>query len=329
MTKHVSKLTGWTVTLLALAASASADVKVTENLSIAGYAVGSYTNTSNDPGVDTDRMDIDAVKTSFIGNFKPVTGVTSFYYPGPGSSGQEVTVLDAFVTYDAGGGYSITGGKFLSYLGYEAFDTINMTQITYAPVTIGTLSSIPGYHSGIRLDYGDAVNSFGLALVDSIYGPTIFKGDGELKRSGAAEGFYKYTGTPDLVVWAGAAYNTAGNGRKDSLLVLDLWVQYALSKQLTLAGEVLTKDGGEFDKGWTWLAYANFSVSDKVYWVARIGGEKLDGKTKTRGSDFMQYTVAPTYKVTENLSVRAEVSYYDYDNGNSKTFFGVQGLFKF
>ncbi|HEX2854788.1 MAG TPA: outer membrane beta-barrel protein [Opitutaceae bacterium] len=328
MTKHVSKF-AMTATLLALAATASADVKVTENLSIAGYAVGSYTNTSNDPGTDTDRLDIDAVKTTFIGNFKPVTGTISLFYPG--IDGQDVTVLDAFATYDMGGGYSITGGKFLSYLGYEAFDPINMTQITYAPVTIGTLSAIPAYHSGLRLDYSDAAHSFGVALLDSVYGPNIFKGDGELKKSAGFEGFYKYTGTADFTLWAGFAYNTAGNGMKDSLLVLDVWAQYVLSKQLTIAGEVSTKDGGDAAKGWTWLAYANYSTTDKVSWVFRVGGEQLDDSTKklTGASDFVQYTVAPTYKVTENLSVRAEYSYYDYDNGGSKSFFGVQGLFKF
>jgi hypothetical protein len=326
MTKHVSKFAGLSA-LLALAATASADVKVTENLSIAGYAVGSYTNTANDPGPDTDRLDIDAVKATLIGNFKPVTGTISFYYPGPGSSGQEVTVLDAYATYDAGGGYSITGGKFLSYLGYEAFDPINMTQITYAPVTIGTLSAIPAYHSGIRLDYSDAAHSFGLAVVDSVYGPTIFKGDAELKRNAGFEGFYKFTGVPDFTLWAGFAYNTAGNGLVDDILVLDVWAQYALSKTVTIAGELCSKDGGEFNKGWTWLAYANITTTDKVSWVFRVGGEKLEGKTP--GSDFIQYTVCPTYKVTDNLSVRAEYSYYDYDNGGSKSFFGVQGLFKF
>lgn len=327
MTKHVSKFAGWTASLLALAATASADVKVTENLSIAGYAVGSYTNTSNDPGADTDRLDIDAVKTSFIGNFKPVTGTISLYYPGV--DGQDVTVLDAFATYDVGGGYSVTGGKFLSYLGYEAFDPINMTQITYAPVTIGTLSAIPAYHSGVRLDYSDAAHSFGLAALDSVYGPNIFKGDGELKRSAGFEGFYKYTGAPDLTLWAGFAYNTAGNGLTHSILVLDFWAQYVLSKQITIAGEFCTKDGGDFAKGSTWLAYLNYSATDKVSWVFRVGGENLDDKTKLIGSDFVQYTVAPTLKVTDNLSVRAEYSYYDYDNGSSKSFFGVQGLFKF
>lgn len=328
MTKHVSKFAGWTA-LLTLAATASADVKVTENLSIAGYAVGSYTNTSNDPGADTDRLDIDAVKASLIGNFKPVTGLISFYYPGPGSGGQEVTVLDAYATYDAGGGYSVTGGKFLSYLGYEAFDPINMTQISYAPVTSGTLSAIPAYHSGLRLDYSDAAHSFGVAVVDSIYGPNIFKGDSELKKNAGFEGFYKYTGTPDLTLWAGFAYNTAGNGMSHSLLVLDFWAQYVLSKQITIAGEFCTKDGGEFAKGSTWLAYLNYSVTDKVSWVFRVGGENLDGKTKLVGSEFVQYTVAPTLKLTDNLSVRAEYSYYDYDNGASKSFVGVQGLFKF
>jgi opacity protein-like surface antigen len=39
--------------------------------------------------------------------------------------------------------------------------------------------------------------------------------------------------------------------------------------------------------------------------------------------------VGPSMKVSDNLTVRAEYSYYDYDNGFSKSLFGVQGIFKF
>lgn len=319
--------------------TAFADIKINENLSISGYAAGSYEYISNDPGGDTDSLfngakgtpSADALKTIFTMNYKPVTGVVSLFYipniPAPVMR-NELTVLDAYVTFDAGGGFSITGGKFLSYLGYEAFDPVNMSQITYGAVTVGTLAGIPAYHTGVKFDYADKVVGYGLAVVDSVYSPFgIDKGDGELRNNAGFEGYVTSKGLGDLTLWAGFAYDTKGGFQAHNVLTLDVWAQYALSKQVTVAGEVLHKDGGDTAKGYTWLAYLNYAFTDKVSTVFRISGEKLDDKTP--GSDFTQYTVGPAFKVSDNLTVRTELSYYDYDNGAERTLFGVQGVFRF
>ena len=139
-------------TALALGASltAFADIKVNDNLMINGYVAGSYEykKTKTLPATDSlfdgtkDTPSADAALTAFNFTFKPVTAVVSLYYV-PNLATNELTVLDAYATYDVGGGLSITGGKFLSYLGYEAFHTASMSQITYGSVTIGTLASIP------------------------------------------------------------------------------------------------------------------------------------------------------------------------------------------
>jgi hypothetical protein len=325
--------------LLAAPLSVLADIKVNDNLTISGYAAGSYEYISRDPGPDTDSLfngandtpSADALKTTFTMNFKPVTGVVSlFYIPNipTGAMKNELTVLDAYVSYDAGNGVTVTGGKFLSYLGYEAFDPVNMAQITYSPVTVGTLGAIPAYHTGLKFDYADAVFGSGLAVVDSVYSPLgIDKGDGELRHNAGVEGYVTSKGLGALTLWGGFAYDTKGNFQAHKVLTLDFWAQYALSKQLTVAGEYCSKDGGEFSKGWTWLAYANYGVSDKLSVVGRVGGEKLEGSTA--GSDFTQYTLGPSLKLTDNLTVRAEYSYYDYDNGDSKSVTGLQAIFKF
>lgn len=326
MTKQASRLTSGAIALLALSATTFADVKLNENFSVGGYTVGSYQYTKTEGAPATDRFDLDAVKTLFTASFKPVTGVVSLYYPGV--AGNEVTVLDAYATYDLGGGYSVTGGKFLSYLGYEAFDAVNMTQITYGAPTLGSMFSIPAYHSGVRLDYGGAANSFGVAFLDSVYSPvSIFKGDGELIHNGGLEAFYKYTGTPDLVVWAGLAYDTKGGFQPHSVLTLDFWAQYTFTKQLTGAVEYASTDGGVGKKGDSWLVYLGYAPAGPVSWTFRLSGDNPDASVAA--SDYLQYTVCPTYKLSDNLSVRAEYSYYDYDTGGSKTFAGVQALFKF
>lgn len=327
MTKHALKLAGGAVALLSLAANSFADVKLNDNFSVGGYVVGSYQYVKPSGVPAADHFDLDTVKTVFTGTFKPVTGVVSLFYPGP--AGNDVTILDAYATYDVGSGYSITAGKFLSYLGYEAFDPVNMTQITYGAPTSGPLFTIPAYHSGVRLDYGDTANSFGLALLDSVYnGPNIYKGDGELQHNAGFEAYYKYTGAKDLVLWAGLAYDSKGNLLAHSVLALDFWAQYTVSKEITIAGEYATYDGGTGAKGSSWLAFLSYASTDKISTIFRVSGADL--ASSTPGFDYVQYTICPSYAVTANLTVRAEYSYYDYTGaGGTKSFFGVQGLFKF
>lgn len=322
--------------MLAASLNAFADVKINDNLSFGGYVVGSYQVNDPDPGASTDRLDLDAVKTIFTGSFKPVTGTVSLFYPGV--SGTDVTVLDAYFNYDLGNGSSITGGKFLSYLGYEAFDPVNMAQITYAPVTAGTLATIPAYHSGVRYDYSDASWSFGAALVDSVLGATIFKGDAELKKNLGFEAYAKYTAIPKFVLWAGVAHDTEGDPTATpafppghSITIWDVWAEYKLGDTSTLAAEFAVKNGGPGVRGDSWLVYWNEAFSKNFSTTFRIGGQKLSNSTfaATGAADYEQYTIAPTWKVNDNFSTRAEWSYYDMDNGSSRNFFGVQALFKF
>jgi hypothetical protein len=263
-----------------------------------------------------------------------VTGTLSLFYPD--SSGNDLTILDAYFTYDLGGGSSITAGKFLSYHGYEAFDPVNMTQITYAPVTAGTLFTIPAYHSGVRYDYGSSAFSFGAAVVDSVNAPTIFKGDGELVENVGFETYVKYTGVPNLVAYVGYALDTAGNVATgfppaDDISVWDFWAEYKLGSSTTVAGEFAIKDGGPGVRGDSWLLYLNQAFTGNFGTVFRVGGQKLSNSTvaATGQGDYEQYTIAPTWKINDNFAVRAEYSMYDYAGGASKNFFGVQGLFRF
>ncbi len=312
--------------VLSLTASltALADVKVNEMLTVSGYAVGSYRYTAPDPGASTDRLDMDAAKVLFSTNFKPVTGVVSLYHQ-PGAP-SDVTVLDAYATVDVGGGSTITAGKFLSYLGYEAFDIPNMTQLSYANGDF--LAPIPGYHTGLKWDYSDKNIGVGLAIVDSVYsGPNYLKGDGELKHNGGFEGYFTYRADA-FQIWTGFGYDTKGNviHKNDEIFTFDLWASYTVSKEITVAAEYVIKDGGTFDKGSNWLAFLNYTASSQLSTAFRVSGEEVDN-----GPEFTKFTVCPAYKINDNFLVRAEYSYYDYKNhtADSAKFFGVQGVFKF
>jgi hypothetical protein len=336
MTKHSKRLTGWGVALLALAASAYADIKVNDNLTISGYAAGAYMNYKPKGGTSVDSLfdaskpvpgggDSNDVLTKFSMNFKPVTGVISLnYFPNLPSS--EFTVLDAYVTLDAGNGVTVTAGKFLSYMGYESFYPSLMDQISYANGDF--LGAIPGYHSGVKVDYADKVQGVGVAVVDSSYSPYGgTRGDGELKHNAGFEGYYTYTGVTNLTLWAGFTHDTKGGFQPHSVTTFDFWASYQATKELRVAAEFVTKDAAIGAKGTDWIAFANYTFSEKVSSTFRVSGEKM----KDGGPGFTKYTVCPAYAINAALSVRAEYSYYDYKDywTNSASFFGVQVLFKF
>lgn len=328
MTKYSSKMTGWAAfALLALVTTASAEIKLNDNLSVSGYIEGSYQYTDPKPGESSDRLNIDSSQLLFTTTFKPVTGVVSlFYVP---NAAQETTLLDAYVTYDAGEGITITGGKFLSYLGYESFFTVNNPEISFANGDF--LAPIPGYHDGVKIDYSAKEYGAGLALVDSVYSPYYLKGDGELKHNAGFEGYVTYKAIENLTLWAGFAYDTKGSREIASQLhavtTVDLWAQYQVNKTIMVAAEYAHKDGGEGSKGYNWLGLLTYAFTDKLSTAFRISGESLSDS----GPGFTKYTIAPGVAVTDKLTVRAEYSYYDYkDTSTDKAnFFGVQAYFKF
>ncbi|HWA11278.1 MAG TPA: outer membrane beta-barrel protein [Opitutaceae bacterium] len=323
MTKQAIQLAGSAALLLGLAIPSFAEVKLNDNFSVSGYVEGSYQFTDPDPGPATDKFNIDSAQLLFTGNFKPVTAVASlFYVP---NAVQETTLLDAYVTYDAGGGVSITGGKFLSYLGYESFFTVNNPEITFANGDF--LAAIPGYHDGVRLDYSDKDWGAGVALLDSVGSPFYLKGDGELKHNAGFEGYLSYKGVTDLTLWAGAAYDTQGGYLAHSNSVFDFWAQYQMDKKTMVAAEFATRDGGTGAKGYNWLTLCTYSFTDKISTAFRLSGEKMNNG----GPGFIRYTIAPGVAVTDKLTVRAEVTYTDYDKftSNNAVFAGVQAFIKF
>ncbi|ACB77503.1 outer membrane beta-barrel protein [Opitutus terrae] len=323
MIKPISKLTSAVLTLAAVVA-AQADVKVNEHFSVNGYAIGAATNTDVDGGDNIDTyfeskgspavVNADAIKLGLLGSAGQFSAYGSVLYL-PGAA-NEAGLLDAYATYDTGAGLKITGGKFLSYLGYEAFDPVNMAQLTYG----STIFAIPAYHTGAKLDYTGAGFSAGLAVVDSVFsGPRgFFEGDREYSDDIGWEAMVTYTGIDKLTVFAGVALEDT-DGAADDLFIFDLWASYALTDKVTIAAEYDTQN----DVMDGWLAFLSYKFNDQFSTAFRVSGVEWDGG----GSD-TKYTIAPTYTINANLALRAEVSVGEGDTGDY-TFYGVQAVFKF
>ena len=337
MTKRFNQLAGVAALSLAVTAPAFADIKLNDNFSVGGYAVGSANYIEYKPAsgktTSTSKLDGDAYKLWTNITFAPVTGTLSYY---AGSDGKPV-VLDAYASYDVGGGTKISFGKFLSALGYEAFDPINMTQITYGwatPQGFG-VANIPGYHSGVKIEQSNDVFATGIAVLDSVDTPpgSTLKGDGDLKNGPGVEAYFTYKGVKNLTVFLGG-YLENDTYVDDKKTSLDLWAQYVLG-DTTFAGEVSTRkddyaSSGDLTSNF-WLVEVQQTI-DKTWAVTgRISG--IDTKTegasqKPSGTTF---TIAPAVTLTPNLSVVFEYSYTSYknfslDKGN---FVAAQARFKF
>ncbi len=372
MTNKFLKLAGPIAGLFALAATASAEFKLNENITTDGFVVGSYQ--FNNPVINgspegtgaQDHLDVDAAKLGFALDYKPITGVMSFYYQ-PNTS---VHLRDAYVAYNFANGFSVSGGKFQSWLGFEAFDAVNRHQISRANDDF--LRAIPGYHSGVRLEYAAQDYSTGVAVVDSIYEYSYLKGDGELRYNRGVEGYFKYKGIKDLTLFAGLAFESRVTGNRDtyyssygyfnysrpSILTLDLWASYQLDPDTLVAAEFVYKDrDGTGDQGYNWLFLTDRKITEKLSTAFRVSGEHIDSNSSYYpGESFTKFTLAPSYKVTANLTIRGEVSYYNYANNtyapytettyynnsssstrtygpikalDHSTFVGIQALFQF
>lgn len=318
------------VASLAASVTAFADVKVNDNFSVNGYAVGSWTTTDPDVGSKTETYfkngtlfgATDAVKLGLLGTSGPISAYGSILYLPAAGSTNEAGLLDAYVTYDTGAGVKITGGKYLSYLGYEAFDPINMAQLTYGY----TIFAIPAYHTGAKIDWAPSKTlSFGLSVTDSVFGGAkgFFEGDREFSDDIGFEAVMTYTGIEKLTVFAGIASEDTHNAA-DKLFIFDLWASYNVTDKLTIAGEFDVQNGtnGDSDKGW--LAFASYKFSDQFSTAFRVSGFEGDN-----GDSDTKWTVAPTITLSPNVSLRGEVSFADGDRWGKYTFFGVQGVIKF
>jgi hypothetical protein len=313
---------------------ARADVKIKDNLSRWGYAVGSYDYVDPSGAPSSDSFNLDAAKLSLLAKFDAVSADFGAYYTQTSNGADNLTLIDANVTYDAGSGLTITGGRFLSWMGYEAFDPINMYQVSSAYINPdGTIMFYPAYHEGVKVKYSAGDVTVGAALLDSLYGPSIYRGDGELKHNFGTEVFASFNPLKGLTIWTGIGYDSPGGlpSQVHSDTLYNVWVQYQVGNA-TIAGEYLYNDAARASTGSDGLILLDYAFTKQISSAFRISSGKLKNTDVSPGLGFTKYTVSPTYAVTEHFSIRPEISYIDYKNNGPighDTFYAIQALFKF
>jgi hypothetical protein len=325
MTKQTLRLASGATALLFLAGSALADVKLNDNFSVSGYVSGTASDTITDD-VEASTFDVDAVKFVATASFEKVTGTVSLH----SFADHDPVFLDAYATYSLSTGNSVTVGNFLSYLGFEAFDYPNMLQVSYAN-SLGAF--IPAYHSGVKYDFSSGNVSGGVAVLDSVYGSTYYKGDGTFDNGAGFEAFLKYA-SGDSALFAGIAYDDGVAGGTDERFTFDLWGQTKLGST-TLAAEYCystLESGGADADGYFWLLLAMQPITDKWSITGRIsGGEDESLAVGPATPSFFKATISPAVTLTDNRGLLFEYSYIKYDDFSveKQHFLAAQVIFKF
>jgi len=201
------------------------------------------------------------------------------------SATEGATLEEAIITYDFGKGFSVTGGKMLSYLGFEAYDPTDMYQYSYAydVNTGGGRDIYDGYDDGFSIDYSS--DMFSLGVFSSV------------EQDSGYEYALAFTGIENLTVKAIMA-------DWDAYETTTYWASYQMEK-LLLAAEVAKKDNTTGTDIEGWLIMGNYAITDAIALTLRYSEQEI-GTT-----EYEKITISPSYVFTDNLSGLIEYSTND------------------
>jgi hypothetical protein len=331
------KIAGAAFASALFAGSALAEITLTPNLSVDGYAAGSaqYIREKTDVGgatSDDSTLDLDAVRLNANFKYDKVSAKISLYSGEAAFGTDNIVIPEAYVSYDFGNGIVGTAGRFLTWAGYEAFDIPATSAITYGD----EYAIIPSHHNGVKVTYSFDNFTVGAAVLDSVWGS--YKGDGDINHGSlGTELYFAYDDqTFSAAATIGYQHDYAPGGSSD-IYFANVWGQYYIDSSKTTLGAEFTYAKWEYatsdDTYMTVLVSAKQAINEKWAITGRLSGGLNDESGVSDNSKFIKASVVPSLTLSENLEVRAEVSYTtfdkDWDNRDSKIFVGVQAVFKF
>ena len=299
--------------------SASAEIKLTDDLSISGFLDMSSTTTSG--GDDTAiALSFDQFELDFHLDQGSVTGRVDVH-SSPGDHGNTGIKLEqAYVTYalpeSTAPGVSIKAGRFLSAMGFEADEPTGLYQYSFSEGI-----PYPAYHNGIGVNI-NPTKQLGIyvALLSGVWDVN----DTDIKNPGV-EAQLALTPTDQITAKVGYAMDKMEDYSQSEL---NAWAQFTQGP-LTLAGEIdlLQNWYHEGENGMHFLGMANVSLEDMigapVGVTLRFSGINLDEADESpeddghghaapssddgaESSTSTEFTLSPSYSVTDNWLILAE-----------------------
>ncbi len=298
----VKNLLNGAVALALMTGVATADIKLNDNFVMSGFLDMSAISDDGTKGMALDQAEID-----FMFNYDNGLSLRADLQGSPNTS---TSLEQAFMSYDMGGGLSLTMGKFLSSSGWEAAEPTGLYQYsTSATLVYG------GYQHGAAVSYSQ--EKFGLygAVVSSVW-------DGA-DTSAEEIGFEaQLTLMPVEAATVKGAFLYEDFGTFNTNLI-NVWASYSMGS-LLLAGEInlLSNWQADGNDGTGFLAMANYGISDKIAVTGRFS--RLDTDAAGTVSEF---TISPSYVVNENWLIVTEAKFMS--NGSDTAHFALESLLTF
>ena len=334
------------------ALAARADIDINDNVTVTGYAAGSLRVSKNQSNTTT-TADLDAAKLAVLVKYDPFSAKISIFTD---TGAHQLYLLDAYGTYNITDQFSVTAGRFLSYIGFTPFDIPDKTFITDSVPTGAPFIGTPGYHDGARVDFKQGNWTAGLSVVDSLYSlpGQPYRGDGSARDGMGIEAKVRYT-TDKWTANLSLGYEAQRQGHatlddgtdpyhgSPQTYIADLWGKWKPAENTTLGAEIfyrrdqVNKDSNYLylrQNIWFILVQAKQQVNETYAFGARVstGGQAI--------GNYWRITALPvSYTASKNLEVRLEASFTKYTNrvntmtsgnsGSSDGFAGVEAVMKF
>ena len=264
-------------------------------------------------GTDTESTKAQ-VELNFGYTMGPVSAAVGLDFGESSVYGNDTTdgnLEEAYITYDFGNGFSVTGGRMLSYMGFEAFDPTNMYQFSYAYDIEGAQDIYDSYDTGASIDYGN--DAFSVGVWSSL------ENEAGYEFALAFTGIENFTAKAIWSDFSNVTPDATPGSEADPYEKSTYWVSYQLNK-LLIAAEVAEKDSQGFGSNGSdvdgVMIMGNYAVSDKVGLTLRYS--EFEYKTFDEATllyEGSKFTISPSYIFTDNLSGLLEYSSYDKDAG--------------
>jgi len=305
-----------TSALAAASSLATAEIKINEFLSFAGFVDASYSNTDAEFGVNENgdnSFGIDQVEIDWMFNFGKVTAQVDLEYE-EGTDSTEVE--QAFVNFDLGNGLVVTTGRYESVLGLEAKEPTGLYQYSTAydfgaagTVGLGDQNINPQYGQGVKLTKTSGDNVYSLSIQDESFEEDADRLGGSGDSSYSIEGGASIALSDELTWFIGGATEDADAG--DS---------YVINSHLTYASGAWTY-GAEVSYGESDVIgdSINSNIVDTVEAVAVADFGIDDNDTffiadqQSGNSETLQALIMANYAYSDCCSVTARISYHDSD----------------
>ena len=313
-----NKILATAVAAIIGASVATADISLSDNLTLSGFVDASYSN-SDDGTTNNESIGLDQVEVDFAFSGESVSAEVHLdslgrcYRLRQHSSGTSFLLITTSATVSL---YQVVRCSISS-----------VSSLTSLPVATKAPTHIPSdsaavtsgetgrrYAEGLRASFGVEDVAIAVSGYNGLYSGKAT--DMDL----AYDAQVVFSGVENLTVALGYAEDDNSASIAEAV---NVWASYE-SGQVMIAGEYNDVTDGAGNEGDSYLLLANYQINDNASISVRYSEQDLDGTA----NDVEKFSIAPIYNFTDNLSAFVEYSTGEVD-GTDNDSFSIETVFTF